>query len=191
MKRRARLNPWPLHLQPAAGFGLVFLALAFFLMMARPSWPLCCWSKLPTVARADPIEPAPVLDVHPYSSMLNGSYADSSNSVSDLLQTYRNNWRLLHPDEPFEGRLIVHADDDLGIEWLESPLERAERADYTDLMLAVEVRSDWEVEIGVARARLTAGVGRLHLADFDTFGDLARAVLDEERFGPVTLDVRR
>lgn len=96
------------------------------------AWPLS--ARVPEVATCGELSAAPVLEIDaraPGEAVLDGRRLDGAMLAQDL-ETLRRNWRMLHPNRPFPGTLLIVADRSIRPAALVPWLEVAHRAEYRD-----------------------------------------------------------
>jgi len=84
----------------------------------------------PDLVGPDPVQRAPVVEIHLNDLRLDGAKDQDLETLEDKLITLRNNYRLLHPSEDFNGIAIVAADARTPMPRLFSVLKAILRADY-------------------------------------------------------------
>jgi hypothetical protein len=90
----------------------------------------------PDLVGPDPVQRAPVVEIHLDDLRLDGAKGQDLESLEDKLVTLRNNYRLLHPNEDFNGIAIVAADARTPMPRLFSALKAILRADYHQPLFA-------------------------------------------------------
>jgi hypothetical protein len=138
----------------AAGAALLLAALIFH--QARPMaaentlpWPKREGMQVsfpngpptPDLIGPDPVQRAPVVEVHLNDLRLDGAEGQDPQSLEDKLITLRNNYQLLHPGDVFNGIAIVAADARTPMPRLFSTLKAILRADYHQPLFAFT--KDW------------------------------------------------
>jgi hypothetical protein len=84
----------------------------------------------PDVTGPEPIERAPVVHVYRDRIGLDGTTDEDFESLESKLVTLRNNYRLLHPSETFNGMALIFADPATPSARLTSVLRAVREADY-------------------------------------------------------------
>ena len=90
----------------------------------------------PALIGPDLPERAPVVEVHRDHIGLDGATVEDLESLEDKLVTLRNNYRLLHPSEDFNGLVLLVADPATPMPRLFSVSKAIRRADYHQLLFA-------------------------------------------------------
>jgi len=155
MRDRGRAGPEPARpssaRRPLIASGAALLLAALIVHQARPfvaentqPWPKIegMWVEfphappMPPLLGPDPIERAPVVQVEKNDLVLDGARGTPFESLEDKLITLKNNYRLLHPGEDFNGLALVVAGHDTPLPRLFSAARAIHRADYHQLLFA-------------------------------------------------------
>jgi hypothetical protein len=155
MRDRGRAGPEPARpssaRRPLIASGAAILLAALIVHQARPfvaentqPWPKIegMWVEFtnapptPALIGPDPIERAPIVLVHLNDLGLDGTHGETFESLEEKLVTLRNNYRLLHPSEDFNGLALVVADAGTPTPRLFSVAKAIHRADYHQLLFA-------------------------------------------------------
>ena len=132
MRRRPCPSSATLNLLPLT---VVQLALVCFLLqLSRAEGETCCSPRkdirVPAAMNGDELLRGPVVELSPTGVSLDGSVVADDATLDDQLLILKKNFPLLHPDERFEGRLLVSADRDVPWSRLRKVLAAAETRDY-------------------------------------------------------------
>jgi hypothetical protein len=217
----------------ASGAALLFAALIFHQARSPAAENTLPWPKAegmqiafpdgpptPDLVGPDPVQRAPVVDVHLNDLRLDGAKGQDTQSLEDKLVTLRNNYRLLHPSEDFNGIAIVAADARTPMPRLFSVLKAILRADYHQPLFAFTrevvivrpvlgklnrsyttgaaagvVYSDWKDKWGDDEdddAKPWKNAAELRSQDFADYTAFARRLVELRRQGkPVVVKVER
>lgn len=105
--------------------------------------------KMPKAANVVDIEMSPVISVDPIVVTLDGRrMADTATLASDPrverieqmiqeLETLKRNWSILHPQEPFNGQVILQADVNIDYRVIKKLMFSAAQAGYGNVSFAV------------------------------------------------------
>ena len=86
--------------------------------------------RVPAAVNGEELLPGPVVEISPTDTRVDGSVVGDGAALADRLLILKNNHPLLHPGEPFEGRVLVWADRDVPWSRLREVLAAAKRRDY-------------------------------------------------------------
>jgi len=93
--------------------------------------------RLPTAVNGEELLRGPVVEISPTDMRIDGSVVSDGAALADQLLIIKDNYPLLHPGEPFEGRVLVWADRDVAWSRLREVLAAAKRRDYTNVDFVV------------------------------------------------------
>jgi biopolymer transport protein ExbD len=100
---------------------------------------------LPEASVVNDLEPAPVIALDGHGVFLNGMPVGEAAGADwkipelhDYLVTLKNNYKLLHPNEPWHGVALLAADRDTPFETVRRVLYTLEVAGYPRTQLTVE-----------------------------------------------------
>ena len=126
---------------------VVFLLISFSasgeLLAQKPS------IKLPGAQNVTMLEIAPVLSIDSVVVTLDGRrMADTSTLAADPkverieqlvqdLETLKRNWAILHPSKPFDGRVVMQADEKIDYRVIKKVMFSAGQAGYSNISFAV------------------------------------------------------
>jgi hypothetical protein len=106
----------------------------FLLQISRATGEICCLPRreirVPAAVNAEELLPGTVVEISPTDMRVDGSVVGDAAALADRLLILKNNYPLLHPGEPFEGRVLVWADRDVPWSRLREVLAAARRRDY-------------------------------------------------------------
>jgi len=106
----------------------------FLLQISRATGETGCTprreDRLPTAVNGEELLPGPLVEISPTDVRVDGSLVSDGAALADQLQVLKSNHQLLHPGEPFEGRVLVWADRDVPWSRLREVLAAARRRDY-------------------------------------------------------------
>jgi biopolymer transport protein ExbD len=109
--------------------------------------------KMPKATNVGELEVSPVISVDPVVVMLDGRrMADTATLAADPkveriepliadLETLKRNWSILHPQEPFPGKVIMQADVSIDYRVIKKLMFSTGQAGYANVSFAVN-RSD-------------------------------------------------
>lgn len=130
----------------------LLLTVVVFLLMTFSASDLPLATDLPDAEHGYDLEIAPVVSVDARVVTVDGlRVADTPSLLSDArieridalvtnLEHTRSNWELLHPNEPFPGRVVLQIDRTVDYRAVRKVLFSASQAGYGDLDLAVRAR---------------------------------------------------
>ena len=110
--------------------------------------------KMPKAANVVDIETSPVVAIDPVVITLDGRrMADTATLAADPkverieqliqdLETMKRNWSILHPQEPFNGNLILQADVSIDYRVIKKIMFSAAQAGYANVSFAVNRSGD-------------------------------------------------
>ena len=93
--------------------------------------------RLPTTVNGDELLRGPLVEIAPTEVRFDGSAVDGDADLADRLVVAKNNQRLLHPGEAFDGRVLIWADRDTTWRRLREVLAAAEKHDYRSIDFVV------------------------------------------------------
>lgn len=105
--------------------------------------------KMPDATNTDQLEIGPIIAINQQVVLLDGRrMADSASLAASPeaeriealiqdLETLKRNWSILHPNEPFEGRVILQADEGVDFRVIKKVMFSAGQAGYSNLLFAV------------------------------------------------------
>jgi len=127
----------------------LLLTVLVFLLMSFSADGLSAQADLPRASHGEALEIAPVVTVDPHGVLVDGRrVADVRGLAADArltrieplvrdLEIARDNHEILHPGEPFPGRVIVQADRGTDFRVLRKVLFSVGQAGYPGIQLAV------------------------------------------------------
>jgi hypothetical protein len=113
----------------------------FLLQISDATGEMCCLPRreirVPAAVNGVELLPGPVVEISRTDLRVEGSVVDDGAALADRLLILKNDDRLLHPAEPFEGRVLVWADRDVPWSRLRDVLAAARKRDYLLVDLVV------------------------------------------------------
>jgi hypothetical protein len=131
---------------PLALGGVIPVLLALLVyelpLFRAPSGCLCGGpTRLPVARHVRDLEIGPVLTLHPGLVTMDNRFVGAPDgdlsALAEDLVTLRRNWRVLHPEEPFAGRVLVEADRRLPYGDLRRVVRVAHAAGYPNVLFVV------------------------------------------------------
>lgn len=131
---------------------LLLTVVVFLLMSFSADGAIPLTAELPEATNGDALALAPVISVDQGVVTVNGDrVADTGSLMTSTglerieglvtsLQAARDNWAILHPHEPFEGRVVLQIDRDVDYRVVRKVLFSAAQAGYGDIDFAVRAR---------------------------------------------------
>ena len=147
--RRGPKRRWTTRLPPPSSVSLNLLPLTvvqltlvcFLLQISRTTGETGCTprreDRLPTAVNGEELLPGPLVEISPSELRVDGGQVSDGAALADRLLTLKNNHSLLHPGEPFDGRVLVWADRDVAWSRLREVLAAAKRHDYLSIDFVV------------------------------------------------------
>ena len=93
--------------------------------------------RLPTAVNGEELLLGPLVEISPTGMWVDHAEVNDGAALADRLLTLKNAQPLLHPGEPFEGRVLVWADRDVPWSRLREVLAAARRHDYLNVDFVV------------------------------------------------------
>jgi biopolymer transport protein ExbD len=105
--------------------------------------------NMPTADHVDLLEIAPIIAVDAQVVTLDGNRMADTQTLAGSsemerieglvqeLERLKRNWSMLHPTEPFDGRVILQADDDIDFRVIKKLMFSCAQAGYTNINFAV------------------------------------------------------
>ena len=130
----------------------LIVLVVFLLMSFAASGELVAQSPtitMPTADNVDTLEVAPIIAVDAQVVTLDGNrMADTTTLAGSSeierveglvqeLERLKRNWSMLHPTDPFDGRVILQADDDIDFRVIKKLMFSCAQAGYTNINFAV------------------------------------------------------
>jgi hypothetical protein len=117
------------------------MLVCFFLQISRATGETCCSSprdiRVPAAVNGDELLPGPVVEISPTDLRLDGSVVADGAELADQLLILKRNYPVLHPNERFEGRVLVSADRDVPWRRLREVLAAARERNYLNVDFVV------------------------------------------------------
>jgi biopolymer transport protein ExbD len=141
----------------------LIVLVVFLLMSFAASGELVAQSptiQMPTASNTDTLEIAPIVAVDSQVLTLDGNRVGDTQTLagaSDMerieplvqeLERQKRNWAVLHPNDPFDGRVIIQADDDIDFRVIKKVMFSAAQAGYTNINFAVNAAGEASAEGG-------------------------------------------
>ena len=105
--------------------------------------------KMPNAKNVVDLEIAPIVAINPQVVTLDGLRVGDTQSLAQNaqmeriepivqnLETAKRNWSILHPSEPFSGRVIIQADEKIDFRVVKKCIFSAAQAGYANVSFAV------------------------------------------------------
>jgi len=135
----------------------LIVLVVFLLMSFAASGELVAQSptiQMPSAENTDALEIAPIVAIDAQVLTLDGNRVGDTQTLagsSDMerieplvqeLERQKRNWAVLRPNDPFDGRIIVQADDDIDFRVIKKVMFSAAQAGYTNINFAVNATGD-------------------------------------------------